>query len=139
MSDVIDLNKERARRSRVPISSVISIIGIVSGPERGRLVTRGMVELGFPEIEVLNVPLWLHPAVTGIINEVADYIVNDGAQVKDGEKMLMEGPFRPFMFKFVEVDGEHILRIVDDHLSVTCTNPDCKNHPPGNGHDPTPA
>lgn len=61
------------------------------GQIMGWVYTHGMDSLGFPELEIRELPLFMGPAAAGILNATADYVVNCGKPVKVGERLDLEG------------------------------------------------
>lgn len=56
----------------------------------GWIHTHGMDQLGYPELEIREVPLFMGRAAATIINGAADYMVNYGRVIKLGEKLQLE-------------------------------------------------
>jgi hypothetical protein len=53
---------------------------ITEGPARGWLHTHGLAVHGRPELEIRNVPLFLRGAAANLLNDLADYLLNDAAK-----------------------------------------------------------
>lgn len=67
-----------------PIEKLIKVIGVIG---QRWIHTYGMVELGFPELEIRNLPEFLYPPSMILLNRIASYIVFGGGVVKVGERM----------------------------------------------------
>ncbi len=50
---------------------------VTDGPARGWLHTHGLAAHGKPELEIRNVPMFLRDAASGLLNDVAGYLLND--------------------------------------------------------------
>ena len=50
---------------------------MTDGPARGWLHTHGLSVRGLPELETRNVPLFLGNAAAGVLNDFADYLLNE--------------------------------------------------------------
>lgn len=50
---------------------------VTDGPAKGWLHTHGLAAHGKPELEMRNVPLFLGAAAAGLLNDLADYLLND--------------------------------------------------------------
>lgn len=103
----------------------LSVIGITNGAERGRVYSQGMEQAGKPNIQIFGVPIWMFPVAVAAINEVAAYIM-DGALIKSGQTMLIEGPFMPFKFLAATRDDGEWWTLSDEHLTSLCHNPNCQ-------------
>jgi len=77
--------------------------------ENGWVHTHGMARLGFPELEIKNVPLAIAPLAGVLLNEACDYIVNSGKKVTEGQ--TMQCGMCVFRFETVEPTG-------DEHYNV---------------------
>ncbi len=52
---------------------------VTEGPGKGWLHTHGLAAHGKPELEMRNVPLFLGQAAAAVLNDLADYLLNDAA------------------------------------------------------------
>lgn len=127
IGEVIDLNGRRKSRPPIKVLEAIQVVWNVGTADKGHIFTRGMEKFGKPNIQVFDVPLWLYPVVTMVLNQVADYLLNHGGEIKSGESMKLDGPYMPFVFKdmpFVFKDtsdgDDRWLTITDDHLVCHC-------------------
>ncbi len=50
---------------------------VTGGPARGWVRTHGLAARGRPELEIRSVPLFLAPAAGRLLNDLADYLLND--------------------------------------------------------------
>jgi hypothetical protein len=50
---------------------------VTDGPARGWLHSHGLAAHGKPELEIRNVPLFLGRLAAGLLNDLADYLLND--------------------------------------------------------------
>lgn len=50
---------------------------VTSGPAKGWLHTHGLAAHGKPELEMRKVPLFLGRFASGLLNDLADYLLND--------------------------------------------------------------
>jgi hypothetical protein len=64
-------------RRRLDPRRAIVLHHVSDGPARGWLHTHGLAAHGKPELEVRNVPLFLGALVAGLLNDFADYLLND--------------------------------------------------------------
>src|SRR5687767_9114505 len=75
--------------------------------QKGWVHTHGMEELGLPELEIRDLPLFLAPDAGRLINHVSQYLY-DGKHGIDGAKPVSLGEvmaISPFCrFKFVKLD-----------------------------------
>jgi hypothetical protein len=62
---------------RVNVIKAIQVHVVTEGAAKGWAHTHGMNALGFPELEIRNVPTMFAAAATEILNRIADYMVND--------------------------------------------------------------
>jgi hypothetical protein len=53
---------------------------ITEGAGRGWLHTHGLAEHGKPELEIRNVPGFLRSAAANLLNDLADYLLNDATK-----------------------------------------------------------
>jgi len=132
LATVTDI-RDRIKTKKEPVDIVKEIVvrSTRGGPDRGTLRTEGMERFGQRNLRMRDVPLWLHPTVTVVMNQVAQHLINDGATVRDKTIMLPDGPFFPFMFKAETELGQDWWTLVDDHLVHECNNPNCPSHYPG--------
>jgi hypothetical protein len=68
------------RRPRLDPKREIALHYITDGPARGWLHTHGLAAHGKPELEIRNVPQFLRGAAGGLLNELADYLLNDATK-----------------------------------------------------------
>lgn len=107
---------------RVDITRHVAVIGVSDGPERGLVYTDGFAAFGERELEIANVPLFLHPFATGLLNQVMDWRLNRGGRIHTGKALRIE----PCEFRFVESGARW--RLSDDVLTGRCANPSCGRH-----------
>ncbi len=65
------------RRQRLDPKREIEVHHVTDGPAKGWIHTHGLEAHGKPELEIRGVPLFLGAAATGLLNELADYLLND--------------------------------------------------------------
>jgi hypothetical protein len=130
---VMNMPKAEDRpKTKVDIMKEIVVIGVTEGPEKGRHYTRGMSKFGKPELEIRDVPLFLGPAATQILNAVADYMINDEADIKLGQNMAL-GDRSRCVFKFEKLkplnpdSKTEYWTLTDKPLTNACANPHCKH------------
>jgi len=71
------------------------------GP-RGWLSTYGMRELGYAELEIRDVPMFLFAAAGSLLNSVCSYMVNGTKPVLEGQTMQEGSRLCVFQFKQLE-------------------------------------
>jgi len=65
---------------------------VSSGKEtKGWVHTHGLSKHGLPELEIRGVPLFLADDAVRLINDISDYLLNSGKEVKVGQTMQL-GP-----------------------------------------------
>ncbi|HSD20929.1 MAG TPA: hypothetical protein VLC54_12875 [Anaeromyxobacter sp.] len=70
--------RDRPRvRWRLDPNREIELHHVTDGPARGWLHTHGLAAHGLPELEMRNVPLFLGKAAAGVLNDLADYLLNE--------------------------------------------------------------
>jgi hypothetical protein len=102
---------------------VIAVHSICDGPARGWLHTHGLAEHGKPELEIRSVPMFLSSAACSILNDVADYLLNDATRpLLAGETMVLgksvvlavaSGPDEAAGYDPLHYEGQVRLRLVD--------------------------
>jgi hypothetical protein len=116
-------------RARVDVRRQIRVIGESEGLLRGWIRTVGMRAFGAPELEIRGVPLFLHPPACGLLNELADMILNGDPKrpVLVGHRVQI-GPSRFRLVASEPLDGaEEILaaaphwRLDDSPMSGLCS------------------
>ncbi len=65
------------RRPRLEAMREIVVHHVTDGPAKGWIHTHGLEAHGRPELEIRNVPLFLGGAATGLLNDLAEYLMND--------------------------------------------------------------
>ncbi len=73
------------RRQRLDPRREIVVHLVTDGPAKGWLHTHGLDAHGKPELEIRDVPLFLGSAGTGLLNDLADHLLNDAASLVAGE------------------------------------------------------
>lgn len=68
------------------------------GKSKGWAHTHGMNSLGYPDLEIRGVPLFLGPDAATLLNHVAGYIMTCKRPVLVGQKMAIS-PMQVFLFK----------------------------------------
>lgn len=72
-------------KERVNVGDVVMVHMITNGEHtKGWVHTHGMARFGLPELEVRGLPLFMMAAAGHLINEIADYMLNE-KEVKLGE------------------------------------------------------
>lgn len=62
---------------------------VTDGPARGWLHTHGLASHGQPELELRRIPVFLRRHACALLNEIADYLLNDStAPLLPGNTML---------------------------------------------------
>jgi hypothetical protein len=78
----------RPRRARLDPLREIVLHHICEGPSKGWLHTHGLAAHGKPELEIRDVPLFLGKLACRLLNELADYMLNDATRpVVAGERI----------------------------------------------------
>lgn len=67
------------RRQRLDAKREIVVHHVTDGPAKGWIHTHGLDAHGKPELEIRSVPLFLGGVATGLLNDLADYLLNDAA------------------------------------------------------------
>ncbi len=68
-----------SRSHRIDARREIVLHHVTDGPAKGWLHTHGLASHGKPELEMRNVPLFMGAAGAGLLNDLADYVLNDAA------------------------------------------------------------
>ena len=77
------MSRARRMRGRSPLRGrldprrEIELHFVTSGPAKGWLHTHGLAAHGKPELEIRKVPLFLRGAAGAVLNDLADYLLND--------------------------------------------------------------
>ena len=71
--------RDSRRRQRLDPRREVVVHHVTDGPAKGWLHTHGLDAHGKPELEMRSVPLFLGGAATGLLNELADHLLNDAA------------------------------------------------------------
>jgi hypothetical protein len=75
-------------RRRLDPRRTIELHHVTDGPARGWLHTHGLAAHGKPELEIRNVPVFLGRLAAGLLNDLADYLLNDAtAPLRAGESI----------------------------------------------------
>jgi hypothetical protein len=70
--------RDRSRaRARLDPKREVELHHVTDWPARGWLHTHGLAARGLPELEIRNVPLFLGKAAAGVLNDFADYLLNE--------------------------------------------------------------
>ncbi len=69
--------RDPRRRQRLDARREIVLDYLTDGPAKGWLHTHGLAAHGHPELEIRNVPAFLRIAAAGLLNDVAEYLLND--------------------------------------------------------------
>lgn len=78
----------RRRGARLDPLREIVLHHICDGPAKGWLHTHGLAAHGKPELEIRDVPLFLGKLACSLLNELADYMLNDATRpVLAGERI----------------------------------------------------
>jgi hypothetical protein len=64
-------------RQRLDPKREIVLHHVTGGPAKGWLHTHGLAAHGKPELEMRNIPLFLGAVAGGLLNDLADYLLND--------------------------------------------------------------
>ncbi len=70
---------DRQRARRLDPKREVVLHHVTDGPAKGWLHTHGLAAHGKPELEIRRVPRFLGPAAAGLLNDLADYLLNDAA------------------------------------------------------------
>jgi hypothetical protein len=65
------------KKKRIDIVKEIQVHHVTDGSAKGWTHTHGLAKFGRPELEIRNVPGLFAGAATALINEIADYMLND--------------------------------------------------------------
>jgi hypothetical protein len=68
------------QRGRIDPRREMAVHVLTDGPSKGWVHTHGLAAHGMPELEMRNVPLFLGAAATGLLNDLAEYLLNDLAK-----------------------------------------------------------
>jgi hypothetical protein len=102
-----------APKKRIDVQKEIQIDMIVDGPAKGWVHTHGLSRFGRPELEIRNVPSLFTSAAGALLNEVADYMLNDTDKpVLAGQKMQIG---RWTVFKFHEAKADEVAGYDENH------------------------
>ena len=74
------LENAAVRRTRLDPIREITIETLTDGPSRGWIHTHGLARHGKPELEIRGAPLFMSRAGAAILNDIADYLLNDATQ-----------------------------------------------------------
>lgn len=76
------LPKPTARRRRPRLDPLREIVlhQVLDGPAKGWVHTHGLAAHGRPELEIRNLPLFMGSLASRLLNEIADYLLNDAAR-----------------------------------------------------------
>ncbi len=69
--------RDPRRGKRLDPKREIVVHHVTDGPAKGWIHTHGLDAHGKPELEMRNIPLFLGAAATGILNDLADHLLND--------------------------------------------------------------
>jgi hypothetical protein len=76
---------------KVNIQKEIEVHHITDGKAYGWVHTHGLAKHNQPELEIRHIPLFMGPAATIILNNIADYMLNGGGELKLGQTIKL-GP-----------------------------------------------
>ena len=106
---------------KVDVMEAIQNHAVTTGEKTlGWVHTHGMRVYGLPELEIRDVPMMLVPAASMLLNEVADYMLNEDVVVKVGERMRLG----PVVVEFSKLDP---IKGGEEHYEVerwTLTDPE---------------
>lgn len=68
---------DRLRDRRLDPKREVMLHHVTDGPAKGWLHTHGLAAHGKPELEIRGVPRFLGRAAAGLLNDLADYLLND--------------------------------------------------------------
>lgn len=99
------MSSRKSRRSAPPVDDhicvqkEIRVVALSDGPMKGWVHTIGMSKHGKPELEIRNVPLFLVGPAFGLLNMIADYVLNGGRPVVVGDTLQLceDGPSMRFV------------------------------------------
>lgn len=122
---------ETQEKKRINPLEVLQIHGIIDGDEtRGWVHTHGMQSHGLPELEIVGLPLFMVPPATSLLNEIADYMLNEDAEVLPGQRMQIGRVLVGFVAPLEPLKGGEnhyeypVLRVVDpDKVDVPRIDP----------------
>ncbi len=66
-------------RQRLDPKREIVVHHVTDGPAKGWLHTHGLAAHDRPELEIRDVPAFLAAAAAGLLNDIADYLLNDAS------------------------------------------------------------
>lgn len=86
-------------KKRIDVRKVVQLDFVTNGPAKGWVHTHGLAKFGRPELELRNVPSYFVSISGELLNEIADYMLNDAPEkpVLAGQKMAI-GRFTVFKF-----------------------------------------
>lgn len=124
MDNVISLAEVRAKREEaakkqpelINTLKEVLVVGQSGGPHLRRVFTQGMERYEMREMFIDNVPIWMHPAAAGILQQAAYAVLNEGLELEDGVLIQLEGMQLPFKVLSVEFNGEAAWEFSDTHL-----------------------
>lgn len=93
--------------------------------DRGWIHSHGLGGFGLPELEIVGCPLYLCKGAMGLLNHIAQYML-DGGVVKAGERMGLGGPIAIQFIEPIPLEGEEghyeypVLRITDAPMHNDC-------------------
>lgn len=91
------------KKKRIDPVEVIQIDAVTNGPAKGWVHTHGLGEFGKPELEIRNVPPMFFGAAAMILNEIADYMLNDAPKPVLAGQTMQLGRSR---LKFVKAEAD---------------------------------
>lgn len=106
------------------------VIHLVSDSPKGWAHTHGLAKHGLPELEIRDVPLFLGPAASRILNQVANHMLHAEEPIKLGDTMAIGSEAVRFAFEKLplldESHSEERWTLTDAPLRGACVDPDCK-------------
>ena len=98
--------KKTEEKKRIVVQKEIQVDMVTDGPAKGWVHTHGLSRFGRPELEIRNVPELFFVAAGQLLNEVADYMLNDTDKpVLAGQNMQI-GRLTRFRFHEAKADDD---------------------------------
>jgi hypothetical protein len=75
-------------KSRVDVQEAIIVHVVTDGLARGWAHTHGLSAFDEPELEIRGLPCFMAPSAVGLLNTIADYMLNDATKpIRAGQNM----------------------------------------------------